>query len=162
MTICTEHGDLMQRLARGRLDDAAALAAEDLRHGCEQCSAWWDETFDSASLETVDSAVADAFGSFRAPSRQRYGWMAAAAALVMAVGIASMSLVGGGPDPAMMTSMPTPAPDSSLVSFDFENGSLEGTALVSNADEAPSDEAQTALFKGDLESGDLSGWTTNG
>ncbi len=163
MTICTHHGDLMRDLARGLLDDEPAFEAEILRQDCEHCSAWWESSFANADIEPVDSAVLEVFAAFAPPkSRQRYGWLAAAAAVVLAIGISSMSWIGGGSGTAVMTSLPEPPAETTLVSLDFEDGTLHGVGVVIQGAEAQQEVPEKALFIADLESGDLSTWTTNG
>ena len=163
MTICTHHGDLMRDLARGLLDDERAFEAEILRRDCDHCSAWWDGSFGQADIEAVDSAVGEVFAAFVPPaSRRRYGWLAAAAAVVLAIGISSLSLIGGGSGTAVMTSLPEPPAETTLVSLDFEDGTLHGVGVVIQDAEAQQEASEKALFIGDLESGDLSTWTTNG
>jgi hypothetical protein len=153
---CPEHGEEMRDLALGLLDDDASLRAETVREGCSECARWWHEAFSGEAYDGVDGAVAEAISSFAPPVRRRYRWLAAAAALVLAVGIGATSML-------WRDAQPSPAHVSDVVStWDFEPGTLkEATAVADEATEA-SDESngKQAVFVGDFESGDLSGWST--
>jgi hypothetical protein len=154
---CPEHGDLMRELARGCFDDERSLRAETVREECADCARWWNEAFSGEAYDVVDRAVAEAISSFFPPARRRYRWLAAAAAVVLAVGIGATSI--------LWRDAPTsPAYSSDVVStLDFETGTLDGAVVA--AGEAPdgSDElnGEAPVFVSDLESGDLSGWSSN-
>jgi hypothetical protein len=154
---CPEHGDLMRKLARGCIDDERSLRAETVREECADCARWWNEAFSGEAYDVVDGAVAEAISSFFPPARRRYRWLAAAAAVVLAVGIGATSML-------RRDAQTSPAYASDVVStWDFETGTLDGT--VAAAGEAPdgSDESngEAPVFVSDLESGDLSGWSSN-
>jgi len=88
---CPDHGRLVLDLALGRLDDAAALEAESISESCPVCREWWQEQFSSDAAAVVDEAVAVTFSNLQLPARRRgYGWMAAAAALVMTLGVGTI------------------------------------------------------------------------
>ena len=159
--ICPEHDDLMRELACGLLDDAHAARAEVLRVECGDCRSWWGETFAGEAFAQVDDAVADAFANFNRPARRRFGWLAAAAALVMAIGIGSTSLLLRETG-IEVSRAATPVPAGAALSvMDFENGSLNGVAAVSIESEAVAVDSQDAVFQDKLESGDLSSWSSH-
>jgi hypothetical protein len=88
---CPEHGRLVLDLALGRLDDASATEAESIRERCPVCRAWWRAELDGEAAEVVDRAVVEALGSLELPRRtRRFGWAAAAAAVVMALGVGAI------------------------------------------------------------------------
>lgn len=161
MSICPEHGDLMRELARGHFDDERSLRAETVREECADCARWWNEAFSGEVYGAVDGAVAEAISSFVPPARRRYRWLAAAAAVVLAFGIGATSML-------RRDAQTSPPYASDVVStWDFEAGALdENFAAAGEAPgEAPdwNDEpnGESALFVSDMESGDLSGWSTN-
>jgi hypothetical protein len=153
---CPEHSDLMSDLARGRLDDQRSLRVETVREECADCARWWNEAFSGEAYDAVDGAVAEAISSFVPPARHRYRWLAAAAALVLAVGVATTSML-------WRDAQPSPTISSDVVStWDFEPGTLD--EAVAAADEATDTSGESkgtpAIFVSDLESGDLSGWSS--
>ncbi len=159
--ICPEHDDLMREMACGLLDDSRAARAEVLRAECGDCRSWWEETFAGEDFARVDDAVAEAIANFNQPARRRYGWLAAAAALVMAIGIGSTSLLWRETGTEMSrTATPVPA-GAVLTVMDFENGSLNGVAAASIESEAIAADSEEAVFQDKLESGDLSSWSSH-
>jgi len=154
---CPEHGDLMRELARGRLDHEQSLRAETVREDCADCAHRWDEAFGGQAYDAVDAAVAEAISRFVPPARRRYGWFAAAAALVLAVGVGATSMLWRDAQTAPMDA-------SEVVStWDFEAGALEGAVAATGEVSVGSDEAngKPAVFVGDFESGDLSSWSSS-
>jgi hypothetical protein len=152
---CPEHGDLMRELSRGRFDDERSLTAETVREECADCARWWNEAFGGEAYDAVDGAVAEVISSFVPPARRRYRWLAAAAAVVLAIGIGATSML-------WRDAQTAPADASEVVStWDFEAGALEETAAVAVEVKNGTDEAngKPAVFVGDFESGDLSGWS---
>jgi len=97
---CPDHGTLVLDLARGRLDDADAAAAEQVRDSCPICSAWWRDTLEGERAVAVDNAVAETLASFRPPERARaFAWLAVAAGVTVLVGAALVwQIVSGPPD----------------------------------------------------------------
>ncbi len=157
MSNCPEHGDLMRELARGCLDDERSIWAEAVREGCPDCARWWHQDFSGEAYNVIDGAVAEAISSFVPPARRRYGWFAAAAALVLAVGVATTSMLWRDTQPSSSIS-------SDVVStWDFEAGTLNEAVAATGEVTAGSDEAngKQAVFVGDFESGDLSSWSTS-
>ena len=147
---CHEHGDLMRDLARGRLDDERSLRAETVREECAECARWWNETFSGEAYDAVDGSVTEAISSFVPPARRRYRWLAAAAALVLVVGIGATSML-------WRDAQTSPAHASDVVStWDFEEAGLESIAVEGADDLTHTDEV---VFENDLESGDLSSWS---
>lgn len=184
---CPDHHDLALDLARGRLDDEAAARAEAARRTCPTCSAWWREHLEGEVAAAVDEAVAAALAGLELPVRRpRRTWLAAAAALVMALGAGGLWLAQR-PEPV------TPGPDrrvAAIEAFDFESPATHPELVVSEADpveperapveaapptsvQAPADDirvvtvtptqAETAhadspIFTGGFDTGDLGGW----
>ncbi|MEE4272830.1 MAG: hypothetical protein V2I67_14245 [Thermoanaerobaculales bacterium] len=177
---CPDHGRLALDLAQGRLDDDAALHADEILAACPVCREWWRTQFEGEASATVDEAVAAVFGDLRLPARRRsHGWMAVAAAAVMAIGAATLWLASS-PDAAA----PAPVEVAAIQSIDFEQPELQLLAIASSDDldlqrETPrplfvpgpvgTDEPRVAeatqaaadeppLFTGGFESGSLAGW----
>jgi hypothetical protein len=153
---CPEHGDLMRELARGCLDDERSLRAETVREECADCARWWNETFSGEAYDAVDAAVAEAISSFVPPVRRRYRWLAAAAALVLAVGIGAVSML-------WRDDQISHPPSSDVVStWDFEHGTLDKAieATGDATDGGDKSNGKPGVFVSDFESGDLSGWST--
>ena len=156
MSKCPEHGDLMRDFARGSFDDEKSLRAETVREDCADCARWWNETLSGEAYDAVDGAVAEAISSFVPPARRRYRWLAAAAALVLAVGIGATSKL-------WRDAQTSPAHASDVVStWDFEPGTLDEAIAAAGEATDGSDESngKPAVFVSDFESGDLSGWST--
>ena len=83
---CSAHDRLVWDLARGRLSDAAAEAAEQVRTSCPTCAAWWREELESDAAAAVDLEVGAALARFSPPHRHVIPWwLAAAAVLVLAI-----------------------------------------------------------------------------
>jgi len=153
---CPKHGDLMRELARGSFDDERSLRAETVREDCVACARWWNEAFSGQAYDAVDGAVVEVISSFNPRARSHFRWLAAAAALVLAVGIGATSML-------WRTNETPPAPVSDVVStWDFEAGTFDESVAAAGEVTARGDETNgtSAMFVGDFESGDLSGWTT--
>ena len=160
-SICPEHHNLVHELALGQLDDARAVRAEALRVDCDHCRGWWDATFAGEAFAAVDQSAESAFATFRAPAKRRYGWLAAAAALVLTVGIGSMSLLLRDTGTEFSRAA-TPVPvGATLTVMDFESGSLEAVVGASNSAETVAVDHQEGVFRSDLESGDLGSWSSH-
>lgn len=178
---CPDHGRLVLDLALGRLDDAAAAEAESISESCPTCRAWWNEQFEGEAADVVDAAVAVALTDLRLPERRRSrGWIAAAAAIVMAFGVGTLwvaqnnTKVDEDVAPQMVA----------IQTFDFEvpEAVAEFARVeVSDPDSAPIEqpspqrvfaeedlaavaapveveESSEPLFSGSFESGDFGGW----
>ena len=157
MSNCPEHGDLMRELARGCLDDERSIWAETVREDCVGCTRWWNEAFSGDAYAAVDGSVSEAISSFVPPARRHYRWFAIAAALVLAVGIGATSMLWRSPQAS-------PADASDVVStWDFEPGTLDEEVVATNdaTDGSGESSGTSAVFVGDFESGDLSGWSTD-
>jgi hypothetical protein len=154
---CPEHGDLVRDLARGRLGDEQATLAELVREECADCARWWSGTFSGESFDAVGEAVEEAIALYAPPARGRYRWLAAAAAVVLALGLASTSTFWRGGRAA-----PSDAVDV-VSTWDFENGDLSGAFPSKGDSPGGSDEVddESAVFVSDLESGDLSTWSSH-
>jgi hypothetical protein len=88
---CPDHERLVLDLALGRLDDQEALRAEDVRDTCPVCRAWWQAAVEGEVAEVVDKAVAAVFSDLELPERRRSPrWLAAAAIVVMALGVGAL------------------------------------------------------------------------
>ena len=160
---CPEHGNLVQELACGRLDDRRAMEAEAVRGDCAVCAQWWSDTFGEESVAELDAAVAEVFQSFVAPKRRRFGWLAAAAAAVLAVGLGTTTLLWHDAEiaPSGLASVSTTG--EVLSTWDFESGKID-TAAAMGADTRVSGDqvgGEPAVFESGLESGDLSSWTSH-
>jgi len=180
---CPDHGRLVLDLALGRLDDDAAAEAESVGESCPVCRAWWQEQLEGGAAQVVDEAVASTFSGLRLPARRRsHGWMAAAAAVVMALGVGTIWVSQS------RTSMDeVTAPRTALIqTLDFESWEAAGEfALVEAPDPDPAivvrpvaqrviseetliteassaevvvEDSSESLFAGSFESGDLSAW----
>ncbi len=154
---CPEHGNLMLDLARGRLDDVRSLDAEAVREACPICARWWNETFSGDAFDLVERAVAESISHFAPPAWRRYRWLAAAAAIILVVGIGATSMMWRNADTSRAHA------GDEVSTWDFESGSLDTAAVTvghaSTGSEESSEEA--AMFTGDFESGNYSGWSTN-
>ncbi len=114
MSNCPEHGDLMRDFARGCFDEERSMWAETVRENCADCARWWNKTFSGEAYGAVEGAVTESIASFVPPARRRYRWLAAAAALVLAVGIGATSMLWRSPQTS-----PTDASEV-LSTWDFE------------------------------------------
>jgi hypothetical protein len=91
---CPEHDRLVLDLALGRLDDESAAEAEAASETCPVCRTWWQTELGGENTALVDDAVASVFDDLELPDRRRgHGWLALAAAAVMALGAATLWLV---------------------------------------------------------------------
>lgn len=180
---CPDHGRLVLDLAMGRLDDAASFEAESISESCPVCREWWQEQFGSDAAATVDEAVAATFSDLHLPARRRgYGWMAAAAAVVMTLGVGSIwmsqdttkfdevatprvaSIQTITFEPSDATSefalIEAPYPEPAPVERQAAQKPLVEEILVAEA--APAevvvDRPSGALFAGGFETGDLGDW----
>ena len=160
---CPDHENLVLELARGLLDDREALRAENVRKGCTHCKAWWSETFDSDAVSIVSSAVSESFSSFRAPARRRRTWLAAAAAAVLVVGIGATTVLWRDSGQRQAGPVTPEVSGDVLATWDFENGTV--SAVPASVSDVPTPDAEhagdPAVFNSDLESGDLSGWSSH-
>ncbi len=158
---CPEHGNLVLDLARGRLKDADAAEADLVRESCPDCAEWWTTTFSDRATADVDIAVARVFAEFSPPAgRRRHGWLAAAAAAVLAVGVAATTMMWRGTETAPeMAEQSVPA-EAVLSTWDFEDGTVTAT-VEPVAAPTPGNRGETdeAVFVNDLETGDLGAWT---
>jgi len=160
---CPEHGSVMLELARGRLEDRRAMEAEAVRRDCTVCARWWDDTFGDGRTAELDAAVAEAFESFVRPRARRFGWLAAAAAVVLAVALGTTALLWHEADTTLSCSNSSSAASEVLSTWDFEDGELEAASVPESEPPTAVDRAsgETAVFRSDLESGDLSSWSTH-
>ena len=180
---CPDHGRLVLDLALGRLDDDAAAEAESISESCPVCRVWWQEQFEGGVAEVVDDAVAAAFTDLELPVRRRsHGWMAAAAAVVMALGVGAIWVSQSA---TTMDEVLAPR-TASIQTFDFEIPETAGEFVmveVPDPDPAPVvhpvaqrviveetliaeaspaevvvEDSSESLFAGSFESGDLGAW----
>jgi hypothetical protein len=180
---CPDHGRLVLDLALGRLDDAAAFEAESISESCPVCREWWQEQFGSDSAAVVDEAVSVTFSDLQLPARRRgYGWMAAAAAVVMSLGVgtiwvlqgtssmdevaaprvASIQTISFEPSDATAEFVLIEAPDPEPVAVGRPAAQEPLVEEILIAEAAPAevavDRPSDALFAGGFESGDLGTW----
>lgn len=124
---CPDHGRLVLDLALGRLDDDLAVDAEHALETCPGCRSWWHEHLEGDAAEAVDGAVATAFAGLELPARRRGSWLAAAAVIVMTVGVGALWLT---PDRAAPDRVAT-RQAVTIQALDFETpDALDGLALV--------------------------------
>ena len=180
---CPNHGRLVLELALGRLDDDAAAEAESISESCPVCRAWWQEQFEGGAAEVVDDSVATAFTDLQLPARRRsHGWMAVAAAVVMALGVGtiwvsqsrtSMDEVTAPQTASIQTldfeipdavsefarvEIPDPEPET-VVQPTIESASTEGILIAeASPAEVVVEDSSESVFAGSFESGDLSAW----
>ncbi len=164
---------MVRDLALGRLDDQSALRAEETLSTCPTCSRWWEVTLEGGAAAEVDTAVASAIASFRPPAaihRFRTAFLAAAAMLLIGLGISTVT-----------RHTPTPVPNATdeivasvetttgtlVAALDFESGSVDAHASVEvvsrpAAPPAPKPAAKEAVVNAvSMETGDLSGWSSH-
>ena len=167
----------------GRLDDDTAAAAEVVSETCPVCRAWWQEQFESEDAAAVDGAVASVFENLDLPERRRgHGWLALAAAMIMALGATTMWLVqspgtagSGSPNSesvervAVIQSMDFESmhavvaqPEASNVAtVDFEQAggdSVESAGTITIPEGGAVVVNSGTLFDGRFESGSLGDW----
>jgi anti-sigma-K factor RskA len=157
---CPHHGNLVLDLARGLLSDADAAVADLERESCPHCAAWWNTTFTADATAEVEAAVAQAFTDFSPVAGRRRGWLAAAAAAVLAVGVGTTMMLWRGGETSPVVAVQAPAAEAVLTTWDFESGELAPVSEAA-AVPTPSDRGEVgeALFVNDLESGDLGSWS---
>jgi hypothetical protein len=154
----------MLDLARGRLNDVAALEAEAIRRSCGACASWWSTHLEGPAVAELDQQVEGAFAAFEAPARRRFSdklpWAVAA---VLALGVGIVLQPGETVDPQVNAAA---EPASLLVREQFNtdtNGDgsidLSDVTIVVSTGMRQSDSAAETLFGSDLESGDLSVWS---
>jgi hypothetical protein len=155
---CPEHSNLIMDLARGRLDDRRAEDAETVRRDCAACAEWWGNIFVDEAVTGLDSAVSEAFKSFAPQRRRRFGWLAAAAAVVLAVGFGTTTLLRQTAEIASVGSAPESLSGAALSTLNFEGGDIQTDALKTPDMLTPGNQT---IFKSGLESGDLSSWSSH-
>lgn len=156
---CPEHDNLVLDLARGRLDDAEAFEAELVRESCPQCAEWWRAAFSDRATAEVDSAVARAFADFTPATNRRRVWLAAAAA-VLAVGVATTMTMWRVADTAPEMAVHGAPAEVVLSTWDFEDGTVDAAVEpVAAPTPGRQNDSGEAVFTNDLESGDLGSWT---
>lgn len=154
----------MLELALGRLGDAEAQEAEEIRQSCDICASWWTTHLEGPAVADLDKQVEEAFTSFQAPSRRRLSeklpW-AVAAVLALAVGFVLQP--GGTGDPQTGTAGER---EPLLVREQFNTDrnndgivDLSDVSVVVSTGMAGPDPDRETLFGSDLESGDLSVWS---
>jgi hypothetical protein len=163
MPRCPEHGNLVLELAQGRLDDREAMRAEQARVGCDHCSKWWNGTFGDDPLSVLDTAVDEVFSNWAPPARRRHGWLAAAAAAVLAIGLGTTTLMWRDGEVSPTGARSASTAGELLSAMDFEDGSTKETIAVADVAsvEVGETDSEAAVFTSGLESGDLSGWSSN-
>lgn len=156
---CPEHETLVLDLARGRLNDADAIRAEIVLESCPVCAEWWNTTFADPATAQVDAAVAEAFAGFSRVSGRRRGWLAAAAAAVLAVGIGTTTMLWQGGETAPVVA--EQGGGAVLSVWDFEDGELSPVSAATTPTASEPGDTENAVFVNDLESGDLGAWTSH-
>jgi hypothetical protein len=157
---CTAHGPLILEFVRGNLSEADGFRAERILTDCPDCQAWIDTQFSGPAFDAVDQAVGTGLESAALSNRRhRFGWAAAAAAIVMvAGGLAMMQL----PNHTTPMAIDQQSQDHSgqIVTFDFEAGSI-GSATQAIEEVLVTVEAVETdpLFSDNLEDGGTGSWT---
>jgi len=107
---CPSHGPVVLDLALGRLDDDAAVQAEETLRTCGACSEWWRAHLEGEAATVVDRAVSGAFAGFSAPRRRLLRpWMAAAAMAVFGLTLLwTPDLIRTAPQPPATAAEDTP------------------------------------------------------
>ena len=133
--------------------------AELVRESCPVCAGLVEHDLRRSGHRQVDAAVAQAFAGFSPVAGRRRGWLAAAAAAVLAVGIGTTMMVWRGGETAPVVAEQSPAAEAVLSAWDFEDGELaQARGGHSRPTRRPGD-TDEAVFVNDLESGDLGSWT---
>lgn len=163
---CTDHGSLSLDYVRGRLSDAEGRNAEVILSDCPHCRAWINREFSGPAFDVIDHAVGDVFDTVSLPTRrQRFGWIATAAAIVVVAGGLTLLNLPHSSTPTAIDQLNDDA-STRIVTFDFEDGVAgvsvisTGPAIEENRLAAEVDEAD-ALFTDDLENGGTGSWTVH-
>lgn len=164
---------MVRDLALGRLDDRAAATAEEALATCPTCSRWWEVTFEGEAAGEVDAVVASAIATFQAPAatrRWRTGFLAAAAMLLIGLGISTVTRYTPAPVPnatdEIVASVETTT-GTLVAALDFESGLVDAHASVEVVSKpaplpAPKPAATEAVVNAvSMETGDLSGWSSH-
>jgi len=153
----------MLELARGRLDDREAMLAEQARVECDHCLRWWSRSFGDEAVSELDTAVEQVFSSWAPPARRRHGWLAAAAAAVLAIGLATTTQMWRESEVSSAGATSASTAGELLSAMDFEDGTAD--AMIAVVDVAPEGfgeaDGETTVFANSLESGDLSSWSSH-
>lgn len=176
--ICPIHGNQIQEMALGRLDDEEAQIAESSLASCADCGLWWKREIANDSLSVVDDAVAGAIDDFELPRRASHSyWVSWAAAAVLAIAVGVVLQVDQGPGETAGSAQPESLMSSagegldSLVSEGFERefdaDGAEGLILVGLVDDQTkagierSDRPTSAetIFADGMEAGELVSWS---
>ena len=159
---CTDHGLLILDYVRGKLSEADGLRAETVLGDCRTCQEWMDNEFSGPAFNTVDQAVATELKSVALPNRRhRFGWAAAAAAIVMVAGGLTMMQL---PGPSIPAGVDQQGQDHStqIVTFDFEAGNIGGARPAIDKVSAVVEAVETdPLFSDNLEDGGTGSWTVH-
>ncbi len=157
---CTAHGPLILAYLRGNLSDADGLRAEKILTDCPDCQAWAANQFSGPAFDAVDQAVAMGLESVALPHRRhRFGWVAAAAAIVMVAGGLTMMQL---PDPStpMAIDQQGQGHSNQIVTFNFEGGTISGASPAIEETSVAVEAIETdPLFSDNLEDGGTGSWT---
>ena len=157
---CTDHGSLILEYIRGDLNESDGLRAEAHLCECPVCRAWINQEFSGPRFALVENAVADGIDAMSLPTRrQRFGWVAAAAAIVVVAGGLALLQPSHRTTP-MAVDQQSRDVANKIVTFDFEGGELTASevSIEEKAVTAEVGEAD-ALFTDDLEAGGTGSWT---
>lgn len=159
---CTDHGSLILDYVRGNLSEADGLRAETVLGDCRRCQEWMDHEFSGPAFTTVDDAVGQGLDTTALPHRHnRFGWLAAAAAIVVVAGGLTMLQLPGG-SITMMVNQPDQSHPAQIVTFDFEGGTVGDTAQAIEETSVAVDAVEAeSLFSEDLEDGGTGSWTVH-
>lgn len=157
---CTDHGSLILDYVRGDLGEAEGLHAEMVLSECPDCQAWMNREFSGPAFEAVDNGVGHGLDTVSLPNRrQRFGWITAAAAIVVVAGGLTLLQLPHQSTPMAIDQVNQDL-STQIVTFDFEGGNVRnsGSSIEEKAVTAEVIEAD-ALFTDDLEDGGAGSWT---
>jgi hypothetical protein len=154
---CPDHDRLVLDLALGRLEDAPAAAAEQVRESCPICSAWWRTELEGPAAAALDPVVNASIAAFEPPARRRVlRWLPVAAAATLAVA-AGLLWQQHRAQPPVLTHA-----DPAEVTVENFDGDRDGNGVVDVADlgfAVHVERTGSAIFTDSLDDGQLTGWT---
>ena len=157
---CTDHGSLILEYVRGNLGEADGLRAESVLGDCRECQEWMDREFSGPAFAAVDVAVGQGLHTITLPDRRRhFGWLAAAAAIMVVAGGLTMLQI---PDQSipMVVDQQDQNRSTQIVTFDFEGGPVSSVAVSIEEPSAVAEAVEAdPLFSDDLEDGGAGSWT---
>ncbi len=159
---CTDHGSLILDYVRGNLSESEGLQAEKVLEDCLDCRTWMDREFSGSAFATVDNAVGQGLETTALPHRHnRFGWLAAAAAIVVVAGGLTMLQLPGG-SVTMVIDQQDQNRSAQIVTFDFEGGTVSSASPAIDETSVTVDAVEAdSLFSDNLEDGGTGSWTVH-